>query len=56
MSDSFRFSDELSRLLPSNGPVTREQMLDYDANIARLPGVNYPELSASTILSGAVGR
>lgn len=32
---SFRFCDELSRMLPSNGPLTREQLLDYDANIAR---------------------
>ncbi|MGY8812364.1 MAG: DEAD/DEAH box helicase family protein [Pseudomonadales bacterium] len=32
---SSRFCDELSRMLPSSGPLTREQLLDYDANIVR---------------------
>lgn len=32
---SFRFADELTRLLPSGGAITREQILEYDANIAR---------------------
>jgi hypothetical protein len=32
---SSRFSDELSRMLPSSGPLTRELLLDYDANIVR---------------------
>ncbi len=29
---------------------------DSVAGLTRLPGVNYPELSATTIVSGAVGR
>jgi len=32
---SFRFCDELVRLLPSDGILTREHLQDYDANIAR---------------------
>jgi hypothetical protein len=42
--------------------MTRSGVLDHLAQVERapqnqaVPGVNYPELSASTILSGAVGR
>lgn len=32
---SSRFCDEISRMLSSSGPLTREQLLDFDANIAR---------------------